>query len=117
MVKMEWILLVDFTPTQAQAKELAPPICRGEAQDEAAIAKSPSTPPPLPADGVDRMYHQLAEIHTITVMQLAKCAHWCWSWKELTKARCDTIRDKIGTITLYRSLIPGPAMAAVGTMR
>jgi hypothetical protein len=31
MLEMEIILMVDFTSAQAQAKELAPPIRRGEA--------------------------------------------------------------------------------------
>jgi hypothetical protein len=25
------------------------------------------------------MYYQLAEIHAIAILQLAECAHWCWS--------------------------------------
>jgi hypothetical protein len=32
--------------------------------------------PLLSADGLDRMYHQLAKIHTIAAAQLAECAHW-----------------------------------------
>jgi hypothetical protein len=67
--------MADFTSTQAQAKELVPPSRRGEAPIEAAMTKSPSTSPPLTADGVDRMYHQLAEIHVIATVQLAECAH------------------------------------------
>jgi hypothetical protein len=32
---------------------------------------------PLPTvDGVDKMYHQLAEIHAITAVKLAECARW-----------------------------------------
>jgi gamma-glutamylcysteine synthetase len=31
------------------------------------------------ADGVDKLYHQLAEIHTIAARQLAECARWCHS--------------------------------------
>jgi hypothetical protein len=57
--------MVDFIPTQAQTKELAPPVHRAQAQDEATVAQSSSTPPMLTADGVDMMYHQLAEIHAI----------------------------------------------------
>jgi hypothetical protein len=34
------------------------------------------TSPLLTADGVDKMYNQLAEIHAITVAQIALCAHW-----------------------------------------
>jgi hypothetical protein len=50
--------MVDVTSTQAQTKELAPPVHQGDA--EAAGAKSPSTLPSLTTDGVDRKYHQLA---------------------------------------------------------
>jgi hypothetical protein len=52
--------MVDITSTQALAKELAPPFHRGEAQARATIAKSPSMLPLLTADGVARMYRQLA---------------------------------------------------------
>jgi hypothetical protein len=59
--------MVDFTSTQAQAKE---------DQAKATAAKTLSTSPPLTSDGVDKMYHQLAEIHTIATMQLVECARW-----------------------------------------
>jgi hypothetical protein len=39
---------------------------QGEAQAEVVAAQSPSASPPLTADGVKRMYHQLAEIYAIT---------------------------------------------------
>jgi hypothetical protein len=70
------ILMVDFTSTQAQAKELAPPASRGVAQSEAAVTKHWSASPPLSANGVDRMYHKLPEIQAITAAQLAECAPW-----------------------------------------
>jgi hypothetical protein len=41
------------------------------------MAKSLVISPLLTTDGVDRMYHQLAEIHTIATAQLANCAGWC----------------------------------------
>jgi hypothetical protein len=67
--------MVDFTSTQAHAKEVAPPAsCKG-GQDEA-TTKPLNASPPLTADGVDKMYHQLAEIHAIIAMQLAECARW-----------------------------------------
>jgi hypothetical protein len=37
------------------------------------------------------------------------------SKNESIKAWYNAIHDKIGTITLYRLLFPGPAMAAAGT--
>jgi hypothetical protein len=54
--------MLDFTSTQALAKELAPPIRRREAQAE---VNSMSTSPPLTADALDKMYRQLAKIHAI----------------------------------------------------
>jgi hypothetical protein len=63
--------MLDFTSTQALAKELSSPVHQREAQAE---ANSMSTSPPLTADELDRMYHELAEIHTITAAQLAECA-------------------------------------------
>jgi hypothetical protein len=66
--------MVDFTSTQAQAKEVAPPTSHKGGQAEATTFKPLSTSPPLTADGVDKMYHQLAEIHAIATTQLAECA-------------------------------------------
>jgi hypothetical protein len=43
----ERVMMLDFTSTQALAKELAPPVHRGEARAEAAEANSTSTSPPL----------------------------------------------------------------------
>jgi hypothetical protein len=40
------------------------------------VAKVLSASPLLSADEVDKMYHQLAEIHAIVAMQLAECARW-----------------------------------------
>jgi hypothetical protein len=45
-------------------------------QAEAPVAKVLSASPLLSADEVDKMYHQLAEIHAIVAMQLAECARW-----------------------------------------
>jgi hypothetical protein len=69
--------MVDYTSTQAQAKELAPPCSRGEAQAKATMTKYRSALPPFSADGVDRMYRQLVEIHAIATALLAECARWC----------------------------------------
>jgi hypothetical protein len=65
--------MVEFTSTQAQAKEVAPPASREGGGDEATAAKPLSVSPPLTADRVDKMYHQLAEIDTIFTVQLAEC--------------------------------------------
>jgi hypothetical protein len=40
------------------------------------VAKPLRTSPPLTTDGVEKMYHQLAEIQTIATTQLAECARW-----------------------------------------
>jgi hypothetical protein len=55
--------MVDFTSTQAQAKKVAPPASREGGQMEATAAKPLSVSPSLTTDRVDKMYHQLAEIH------------------------------------------------------
>jgi hypothetical protein len=67
--------MVDFASTQAQAKEVAPPASCDGGQDEAAAAKAFNVLPPLTADGVDKIYCQLVEIHAIAATQLAECAH------------------------------------------
>jgi hypothetical protein len=46
----------------------------GQGQIEATTTKTPSALPPPTTDGVDRIYRQLAEIHTIVAVQLAECA-------------------------------------------
>jgi hypothetical protein len=65
-------------PTFTEARE--PPLTatfsyEGD-QAEAIAAKLLSASPPPTIDGVDKMYHQLVEIHAIAVAQLAECAHW-----------------------------------------
>jgi hypothetical protein len=63
--------MVDFTSTQAQPEEVAPPAnCEG-GQAEATMAKPLSTSPLLTIDGMDKMYYQLVEIHSIATVQLA----------------------------------------------
>jgi hypothetical protein len=76
MVEVEQILMVDFTSTQAWAKEVAPPASCVRGQTKAATAKLLNTSPLLTFDGVDKMYCQLAKIHAIAVVQLAECARW-----------------------------------------
>jgi hypothetical protein len=68
--------MLNFTSTQALAKELSPPVRRREARVEATEGNSTSTSPPLTANGLERMYHQLAEIHAIAAAQLVECARW-----------------------------------------
>jgi hypothetical protein len=66
----------NFTATKAQAKGTAPCASRVVGQTEAVVAKTPRALPPPTANRVDRMYHQLAVINTIAVVQLAECAYW-----------------------------------------
>jgi hypothetical protein len=67
--------MVDFVSTHARVKGVAPS-ANGEGNQAEAIASEPlSASPPPTADGVDKLYHQLTEIHTIAAMQLAMCAH------------------------------------------
>jgi hypothetical protein len=44
---------------------VAPSASHEGGQDEVAVAKPLSVSPPLTADGVDKMYHQLVEIQAI----------------------------------------------------
>jgi hypothetical protein len=104
-LEIERILMMDFVSTQAQLKEVAPPASQEEGQAEATIAEPLSASPPLTADGVDKMYHQLAETHTIIVAQLAECEHWrlidATPSPTRAKAGCDAIHDEASTITPY----------------
>jgi hypothetical protein len=63
--------MVDFTSTQARAKEVAPLASHEGVQIEAAAAKPLSASPPLTDDGVDKMYRQLVEICAIATARLA----------------------------------------------
>jgi hypothetical protein len=100
--------MVGYASTQAQAKKMAPPASRGEAQDEAAVAKSPSAPPPLTADGVDRMYNQLVKIHIIATAQLVECAHWHRADSTSLLAQVETSRPRSGTEPSMIKLAPSP---------
>jgi hypothetical protein len=73
MLETERILMLDFTSTQTQAKDLTPLVCQGKARTKVVAAQSPSASPPLTVDGVNRMYRQLAQIHAIPTAQLVEC--------------------------------------------
>jgi hypothetical protein len=66
MLEVERIIMVDFVATQARAKGVAPSANLEGGQTEATAAKPLNALPPPIADGVDRLYRQLAEIHAIT---------------------------------------------------
>jgi hypothetical protein len=65
--------MVDFTATQIQAKGGAPTASHEGGGTKAVVAMPPNVIP-LPFDSrVHGLYHQLARIHTIAVVQLAEC--------------------------------------------
>jgi hypothetical protein len=66
--------MVDLPATRAQAKGAAPSANRTGGQIETTTATPLNTLPPPSIDGVDKLYRQLVEIHTIVVAQLANCA-------------------------------------------
>jgi hypothetical protein len=66
--------MVDLATNQAQAKGLFPSVNWKEGQTKANAAKPQNVLSPPPADGVDKLYRQLTEIHAIATAQLAKCA-------------------------------------------
>jgi hypothetical protein len=75
----ERILMMDYVSTPARAKGVTPLANCEKGHTKAATARpSKASPPPI-ADKVDKMYHQLVEIHAISTTQLAECVHWCQS--------------------------------------
>jgi hypothetical protein len=65
--------VIDYAPVQAWGKGEAPITSR---EGGHAVAKAMNASTPLTADGVDKLYHQLVEIHAIVAAQLAECTHW-----------------------------------------
>jgi hypothetical protein len=102
------ILMVDFASTQARAKEVGPSTSYEGGQTEATVAKTPSTSPPLTANGVDMMYHQLAEIHAIAAMQLAKCVHWRRSDSIASPVWAGAGRQRHAATPFAARLVPSP---------
>jgi hypothetical protein len=68
--------MVDFTSTQAWSKGVAPSASREGGQTKAVAVEPLNASPPPPADGVDRLYCQLVEVHAIITVQLAECTRW-----------------------------------------
>jgi hypothetical protein len=67
--------MIDYAPTQARSKGvISTPSC-GWGQAEATVTRAPSASPLPTADGVDKLYCELMEIHAIAAAQLAECAH------------------------------------------
>jgi hypothetical protein len=71
-LEAERILMVNLATTRGKAHRVAPsPNCEGgSCQTEATAAMLLNALPPPSADGVDKLYHQLAEIDTIITTQL-----------------------------------------------
>jgi hypothetical protein len=59
-------------PSKLKARERLPPPAMKGGQ---AVTKALNASPPPTANGVDKLYHQLKEIHIIAAMQLAECTH------------------------------------------
>jgi hypothetical protein len=89
--------MVDFTSTQAQAKEVAPPASCEGGQDQATVAKPMSASLSLTADEVDKMYHQLVE-----------CARWHRSDSTPSSAQARTGRPRPVTMPSTIRLAPSP---------
>jgi hypothetical protein len=68
--------MMDFASTPAHAKGVAPAASREEGGAEAAVARCLNASSLPTADGVDKMYHHMTEIHDITATPLAECTHW-----------------------------------------
>jgi hypothetical protein len=68
------------------------------------------TSPPLTADGVDKMYRQLMEIHAIIIVQLAECARWRRSDPTPTLVRAETDQQRPTTMPSVARLAPSPLL-------
>jgi hypothetical protein len=65
LLEAERTLIVDFASTHARAKGVASSTSHEGGQPEATAAKPLNASPPPTTDGVDKLYHQIAEIHAI----------------------------------------------------
>jgi hypothetical protein len=73
-LKEERILMIDYTPARGRSKGVISTPSRGWGQADAIVAKALRASPPPAADGVDKLYRQVMEIHAIAAMQLAECS-------------------------------------------
>jgi hypothetical protein len=71
--------MMEYASAQAQAKGVALTLSHEEGHTEATAARPPKAPSLPTTDGVDKIYHELVEIHAIATVQLAECARWRWS--------------------------------------
>jgi hypothetical protein len=70
-LEVERILMMDYAPARAQSKGVISTPSRGWGLAEAAVAKSLSASPSPITNVVDKLSHQLVEIHAIAATQLA----------------------------------------------
>jgi hypothetical protein len=66
--------MMDFASTPTHAKGVALVTGHEEGHTEATVARPSKASSPPTADGVDKMYRQLAEIHAIATVQLVECS-------------------------------------------
>jgi hypothetical protein len=64
---------------------------------------------PLTTDGVDMMYYQLAQIHAITAVHLAKCAHWHQTDSTPHLVQAGMSRPRPGVVPSVTRLAPSPS--------
>jgi hypothetical protein len=107
--------MMDFGSTEARAKEVAPPATREGGHMEAAAAKPLSASPLLTADGVDKMYHQLVEIHAITAAQLAECTRWHRFDPASSPIQAGASRQRPIAMP-YAAMVAGPMCQATGRL-
>jgi hypothetical protein len=100
--------MVDFASTQTWAKRVAPSTNREGGQTEAAVSKPLKTSAPPTADGVDRLYCQLAEIYAIAATHLAECARWHRSDPTPSLVRVGTSCQKPTTTPFIIRMAPSP---------
>jgi hypothetical protein len=74
------MLMMDYAATKAPPEgvisTLPSPSRQWWGMAEATKAKAMSFSPPPTTGEVDRLYHQLEEIHAISTTQLVECTHW-----------------------------------------
>jgi hypothetical protein len=62
--------MADLAATRVQAKEADPSANYKGVANKGCSSHAPKCATPPPTDGLDRLYHQLAEIHTISTVQM-----------------------------------------------
>jgi hypothetical protein len=100
--------MVDFTTTQAQAEGGASSANREGSQTEATVTKNLSALPSPTTNRVDMMYHQMAEIHVITTVQLAECARWRQSDPTSSPVRAETGWQRVAAEPSAATMAPPP---------